>query len=119
MEKPLNEWGYESTKWGYRYIMQIPEEWAGVYIIWCHSTKVCVYVGQAKEQSIRARLLQHQRHSHNEKLNQWIRAFSKYLHVCYKQCNGAQIDALERRLIRVWKPEANKQWNPNEIHVRK
>lgn len=119
MAKTLNDWGYSATKWGYSFISQIPGEWVGVYIIWCPATKVCVYVGQAKEQPIKDRLLQHWTRSHNETLKRWIKAFGKHLNVCYKPCKNARIDALEKRLIRTWKPEANEQWNPNKKHVRR
>ena len=49
--------------------------------------------------------------SHNETLKLWIRAFGEYLDVCYTEVQPSKINRFERRLIRLWRPEANKQHN--------
>jgi len=118
MAKTHDSWGYFATKWSYPNIDRIPPELRGVYIIWCPKTKACIYVGQAKDQPIRERLLQHWSGSHNETLKLWIKAFGKYLDVCFKPCATNRIDTLERRLIKAWKPQANRQLNPNKKYMR-
>ena len=51
------------------------------------------------------------RGSHNEILKLWIQAFGDNLDVCYMAAESSKIDTLEKRLIKAWKPEANKQHN--------
>lgn len=115
MKKSHSSYIYKTTQWGYRYFKQIPDEITGVYIIWYPPKVKFIYVGQAKDQSIQKRLLDHWNGSHNETLVRWIKILAKNLNVCYRPCEYPQIDRLERRLIKTWKPEANIIWNPNNI----
>ena len=94
-------------KFSYSGITKIPKGVSGVYAFWCRDNSKCVYVGMAKEQPIRTRILQHWRGSHNEKLNMWMREFGNHLDVCYMSVQSNRIARLENRLIRMWKPEAN------------
>lgn len=105
---------FKSIKWGYSHIKSIPATWKGIYVIWNPPKKKCFYVGQAKDQSIRNRLLQHWAKSHNEELRKLIKVFGKYLEVCYIWCERDYIDHLEKKLIKHWKPEANNDMNPNK-----
>ncbi len=78
----------------------------GVYSIW--SKNVCVYVGQAKQQSLQSRLRQHYNGSHNEKLNAWIKS-SHPLWFTVEPTNNIQgIDAKERNRIKKYAPLTNK-----------
>ena len=81
----------------------------GVYVFWCRENNKCVYVGKASERPIQARLREHWRRSHNETLRLWIQAFGDYLDICYVPVEHGRITRLERRLIRLWNPEANVQ----------
>lgn len=81
----------------------------GLYGFWCRKNGRCIYIGKAKEQPIRERLLQHWKGSHNETLNLWIEAFGNYLDICYLPISRQNIiDKMETELIRKWNPEADK-----------
>ena len=86
-------------------------ETVGVYAFWCRTNGKCIYVGKARERPIRERLREHWNRSHNESLRLWLEAFGEILDVCYISVERGKIDALERRLIRMWNPEANVQYN--------
>lgn len=99
----------EKLPWSHLAIVGIPDNICGVYAIWSRKNGKCIYVGQAKEQSIKQRLRQHWRGSHNEMLKSWIKVFGKELQMCYVACSEpSKIGLLEKRLIKVWKPETNK-----------
>ena len=100
-----------AVKWSHATISQMPRGIIGVYAFWCRDNGKCIYVGQAKDRPIRERLREHWRSSHNEILKLWIQAFGENLDVCYAATERNKIDTLERRLIKAWKPEANKQHN--------
>ena len=95
--------------WSYPTLSQMPDEISGVYAFWCRDNGKCIYVGKARDRSIRERLKTHWRGSHNEILGLWIQVFGDTLDVCYISMDTNKIDTLERRLIKAWKPEANKQ----------
>ena len=106
----------EKLSWSYPTIEGIPNNVYGVYAIWSKTDGKCIYVGHAKEQSIRQRLRQHWNGSHNVKLKSWIKAFGKHLELCYVAfacIEFERISQLEKRLIKAWKPETNKDHNPN------
>lgn len=88
-------------------IDQIPRSVIGVYSIWCRDNGKCIYVGQAKDRSIRDRLKDHWNGSHSEVLKLWIKAFGETLDLCYLSVKSDKIDRFEKRLIGLWKPEAN------------
>ena len=90
-------------------IEEVPRELIGVYAFWHRNSGKCVYVGMASAQPIRNRLRQHWNRSHNETLRLWIQSYGSDLDVCYAQVEETRIEALERRLIRLWNPEANVQ----------
>ena len=98
-------------EWNYYNISLIPKSLFGVYAFWNPYNGKCIYVGKAKESSIRDRLKTHWKYSHNEELRLWIAAFHAKLDICYMTAEKADIDTLERRLIKMWKPETNKQHN--------
>ena len=83
----------------------------GVYALWFQLTGRCIYVGQASEQTIKTRLRQHWRYSHNETLRLWMDAYGDHMEVCYAPVARNRIRTIERRLIRLWRPEANVQHN--------
>ena len=99
------------AKWSYATISRIPRAIIGVYAFWRRDNGKCIYVGKAKDRPIRDRLGDHWRGSHNETLRLWIQAFGDNLDVCYTPTVRDKIDTYERRLIKAWKPEANKQYN--------
>lgn len=99
------------AEWSYLNIDRVPKSILGVYAFWCRDNAKCIYVGKAKSHPIKNRLKEHWRGSHNEILKLWIRAFGYNLDVCYMSAEKRKIDVLERRLIKAWKPEANKQHN--------
>ena len=99
------------AQWSYATISRVPRAIVGVYAFWCRDNGKCIYVGQASDRPIRDRLREHWRGSHNETLKLWIQAFGENLDVCYTPTVRDKIDTYERRLIKAWKPEANKQHN--------
>ena len=101
----------EVLGWSYISIDRIPRSAYGVYAFWYRKTGKCIYVGQAAKQPVKKRLKDHWRGSHNETLKLWLRAFGGHLKICYMKVELNKIDCFERRLIRLWKPEANKQYN--------
>ena len=101
------------TRWSYNAISQIPRDLVGVYAFWCRDNRKCIYVGKAERRPIRDRLRDHWNGSHNETLRLWISEFGDTLDVCFMSYDPARIDKLERRLIRLWHPEANVSGNPN------
>lgn len=114
MKKQRGEESYRKIfKWSYTSINRVPESVFGVYAIWYKDKAKCIYVGKAEERPIRKRLKEHWNGSHNETLMLWIRSFSYNLYVCFMPADKAKISCLERRLIKLWKPEANKTHNPN------
>ena len=88
-------------------IDSIPSDIKGVYAFWCRTNGKCIYVGKAEKQSVKTRLKQEWRDSHNANLNLWIKSFSEFLDVCYLSVNNGKIDQMETRLIRMWHPETN------------
>ena len=99
--------------WSHLTVDQMPANIKGVYAFWCRDNAKCIYVGQSKRgnHSIKDRLNAHWRNSHNQTLKLWIQAFGSHLDICYMSVETGKIDALERRLIKAWKPEANIQHN--------
>ena len=108
-------WARKKTKFNYGSIEAISKSIIGVYVIWRPSIQCCIYVGEAKEQPLKNRLLDHWRGSHNNLLNLWLGTGMgrEGIEVCYRETTKSQISPLERKLIYTWKPEANKAFNPN------
>ena len=102
---------HHKVKWSYPSINETPRLWHGVYAFWCRDTAKCIYVGKAVKQPIQDRLRNHWRGSHNETLKLWISAFGENLDICYVRAKPNKISNFERRLIRIWRPEANIQLN--------
>ena len=99
----------------YSNFTDIPRTYTGVYVIWYRPKNVCIYVGKAQKQPLGKRLHAHWRESHNKILTQWLGACPKAdIDVCYRSIKTEKIDRLEKRLIRLWKPEANGTSNPNK-----
>ena len=98
-----------TMKWSYKTIVDAPRDSFGIYAIWCRHNGKCIYVGEASKRSIGERLGDHWRKSHNQTLQLWIRAFGSDLDLCYASVEKPRIAVAERRLIRLWNPEANVQ----------
>lgn len=98
---------YSKKAFSYRAVQDVPHGAIGIYAFWCRQNGKCVYVGKAADQSIRDRLRQHVRQSHNRTLWLWLQAFGRDLDMCYAAVDRPRIDALEKRLIGRWRPEAN------------
>ena len=101
-------------RWSHPTLEEVPRDVIGIYAFWYRRTGRCVYVGQADKQTIKQRLQQHWRESHNDPLNLWIKAYGSLLDVCYAPVEKHRIRTAERRLIRRWKPETNVQHNPRK-----
>ncbi len=87
-------------------IMSIAADTRGVYGLW-HGER-CLYVGQAKDQDIGDRLLQHWSDCHNEILKAWIDVYGSDIEFCYISSDKIRIDVLEDTLIKKYQPVANK-----------
>jgi len=89
----------------------MPESVVGLYAFWYRPTGRCIYIGKAKDQPIKKRLYNHWRGvSSNDTLQLWLKAFASHMDFCYISVKQDYIDRWERRLIRRWHPEANKQF---------
>ena len=98
--------------WSYSAIATVPRDMIGVYAFRFRKTGKYVYVGKAEDRPLKKRLHDHWRKSHNETLQLWIKVFGDQLDICYASVALEQrnrIGTLERRLIRLWSPEANSQ----------
>ncbi len=98
-------------RWSYHGLSRMPRSVSGVYAFWRRDTGKCIYVGQSQERPIQRRLREHWRYSHNETLRLWIKSFGGNLDVCYMPVEKSKVTAFEKRLIKAWRPEANKQYN--------
>lgn len=105
----MPDFHHDTKPWSYSTIMEVPERVIGVYALWHRRSQKCIYVGRASAQPIKDRLHQHWSGSHNETLRLWIQVYGAYLDLCYAEVERNRIEALERRLIRMWNPEANVQ----------
>ena len=83
-----------------------PGDEFGVYSIW--SKNLCIYVGLAKEQSLRSRLYQHYSGSHNDILDKWIKSSHPLWFFYESVANNNAIEAKERDRIKRFAPIANK-----------
>jgi len=93
-------------KFNWANISRIPDNVYGIYSIW--TSNLCIYVGQAKRQGIRNRLVQHYNKSHNDDLTRWINS-SVQLYFEYEiVSNKIAIDAKERNRIKQFSPLTNK-----------
>ena len=97
----------EKHKFGYDGISRVPGNIRGVYAFWCRTRRKFIYVGKADKQTIRERLRQHWRESHNDTLNLWLRAFGEHLDICWLRVPERKISKVERILIKMWLPETN------------
>lgn len=89
-------------------INRAPADEFGVYSFW--RGNICLYVGKAKIQSLRKRLLQHYTNCHNASLSLWLNS-SHNIHFQYDTVqNNDAIDTKERRLIRKLSPKTNKTY---------
>ena len=89
-----------------RGFQRIPRETHGVYGIWFR--RHCIYVGKADVQAISTRLEQHWRHSHNERLETWIKAKGRHLKVNYLSLSQRKDIAMyERYFIAKFQPLTN------------
>lgn len=113
----MGKQGREIFKWSYSNIDSVPESIFGVYAFWCKDKAKCIYVGQAGRRPIRKRLKDHWNSSHNKTLGLWIKSFGYNLDVCFVSTEKSRINCLERRLIKLWKPEANETHNPNKMEI--
>ena len=100
---------HEASAWSYGSLARVPRKTIGIYAFWFRHTGRCIYVGQTSEQTIKARLRQHWQGSHSGRLRLWMDAYGEYLDICYASVARNRIRTVERRLIRLWKPEANVQ----------
>ena len=97
----------EKHKFGYDGISRVPADIRGVYAFWCRTRRKFIYVGKTEKQTIRERLRQHWRKSHNERLNLWLRAFGEHLDICWWQVPEHKISKVEDILIKMLLPETN------------
>lgn len=88
-------------------IKKIPANARGVYAFTLRTNGKCIYIGKAESQSIRTRLEQHWRQSHNPKLAQWLNAFGDVMEICYISVDARKVDRVESFFIGTWHPETN------------
>ena len=89
-------------------IEAIPEQMHGVYAFWRPRTGDFIYVGKAKNLTIRKRLKSHWHRSHSKELNLWLNAFPGQIEICYLPVERDKIDRVEDILIKKWNPKTNK-----------
>lgn len=90
-------------------LSRLPEN-CGVYVFWCKTAKGStkyIYVGMTARQSLRKRLIQHWKGSHNPRLVQWINVSSQCLRVTTIPLPQEKIVPTEKRLICTFVPDAN------------
>lgn len=90
----------------YRSIDRVNSEAFGIYEIYCQTT--CLYVGMAKEQTIRERLFQHYNDCHNDFLKLWIKSSYKLRFRIFTVQDHQRIPTLESEKIRHLAPLCNK-----------
>lgn len=90
----------------YRSIDRVNSEAFGTYEIYCRTT--CLYVGMAKEQTIRERLFRHYNDCHNDFLKLWIQSSFKLRFRILVIQDIHQIPILEDEKIRYLAPLCNK-----------
>ncbi|MCO6433067.1 GIY-YIG nuclease family protein [Nitrosomonas nitrosa] len=97
------------ARWPFRIVnfYHIPINAKGIYAFWYG--KRCIYIGQAKNQLLKDRLLQHFKRSHNQSLNIWIEAYGPELDFCVLPIKTKNIDKVEKYFIRRWQPVTNMQ----------
>ena len=97
----------------WRNLSKVPDDEYGVYSIW--TKYICIYVGKAEKQSLRQRLLQHYKTSHNNDLYNWIIS-SHQLWFSYETVsNKKSINAKERNRIKRFAPITNKVLQKKEF----
>ncbi len=91
-------------------IDSIPSDAIGIYGFWYKYNNRCIYIGQAKGQSIRERVKQEYENSHNSQLKEWIECFRNSLKIRYLTVPSSKIcdiNKLEKKFISLWNPETN------------
>ncbi len=92
----------------------MPDIKSGVYAFWCKEAKRYIYIGQTSS-SIKKRLKQHlnPKNTFNPKLKKRIKYFGQSLEIQFTQVEKGQLNEVEKHLIKVFKPLANRDHNPN------
>jgi len=93
-------------------LSELPDK-SGVYVFWCKTSKGStkyIYVGMAGKQTLRERLIQHWKGSHNSQLTQWINLFTRYLRVTTIPLPQEKVAPTEKRLICTLMPETNQRY---------
>lgn len=97
------------------HIENMPSNIKGIYIFWCRTKSRAIYVGQSKRQTLKKRIMQEWKNSHNEELKYWIQSFGKHLDICYFEVTKYNlIGRVEATLIHWFRPIANIQGNPGK-----
>ena len=100
-------------------ILSIPSALIGVYVF--HHSRTFVYVGQSHD--IRSRLRQHYDGSHSKQLRMWLDALDGDVKFNYFDCVNADVDDLEKSMIRFLQPFANEhlygKYRPKPTNWRK
>lgn len=88
---------------------RIPEGIGGLYAFWLDSG-ACLYIG--KSTNLSQRLYQHRMQEHNNRLDGFLRSFAQQIyvsHVTAFDCEGEDLQPLEKHIIRVFRPLTNIQ----------
>lgn len=88
-------------------ISRVPHVKGAVYFFWSIDLNDFIYIGET-ERTLSERLREHWRKSENQMLRTWIKYDRDDLIVCYLTCPSDLVKKLERRLIRQFDPNANK-----------
>ena len=88
-------------------LLRLPRVEHVVYLFWSKSKASFVYIGKT-DRGLSKRMREHRQKCDNPTLRAWIRHAPKDLIVCYVTCPACLVLKLERRLIRQFDPNANK-----------
>lgn len=96
-----------SFSFDFNTLLRLPHIKHVVYLFWSKSSARYVYVGKT-ERTLSERLREHRRNCENSILRSWLRYAPDDLIICYVACPAKLVFKLERRLIRQFDPDANK-----------
>ncbi len=98
----------DSFPFDFNSLLRMPRVRHAVYAFWSKSKESHVYIGKT-DRPLPQRLREHRRSSDNPTLRAWIKYAPEDLVVCYVVCPAALVLKLERRLIRRFDPDGNRE----------
>ena len=95
----------------YNFHNRVGADVRGLYVFWLDSG-ACLYVGQTTD--LRTRMRAHRTREHNPDLERYFAAFGQRIQVSYialRDRSVAELERLERKLIRALRPRTNRSHN--------